>query len=177
MFKEIQSGLSKFFGKKWIPIILILVVCFVLLSYSSSKGNVLDIMSDGSAPTPATGGVPQSKTVPVGNTAPAPAVVPMGGSDYALHPIANPSELLPKDVNSEWSQLNPIVSGNNVAIPDLLTAGYHTGIDTIGQSLRNPSYDLRSDPIIPPAQVGPWNQSTITPDYARVPLEIGVGSR
>jgi len=36
---------------------------------------------------------------------------------------------------------------------------------------------LRSDPIIPKSNIGPWNQSTIEPDIGRVPLEIGVGSQ
>jgi hypothetical protein len=62
-------------------------------------------------------------------------------------------------------------------MPDLLQAGYHIGLDTIGQTLRNPNYQLRSDPIIPKQEVGPWNLSTIEPDIGRVPLEIGVGSK
>ena len=57
--------------------------------------------------------------------------------------------------------------------PDLLQAGYHIGLDTIGQTLRNANLQLRSDPIIPKTVVGPWLQSTIEPDIARVPLEIG----
>jgi hypothetical protein len=58
-------------------------------------------------------------------------------------------------------------------MPDLLKAGHHIGLDTIGQTLRNANLQLRSDPIISKAEVGPWNQSTIETDYARVPLEIG----
>jgi hypothetical protein len=58
-------------------------------------------------------------------------------------------------------------------MPDLLQAGYHIGLDTIGQTLRNANYQYRSDPIIPKVDIGPWNQSTIEADYGRVPLEIG----
>jgi hypothetical protein len=61
----------------------------------------------------------------------------------------------------------------DILMPDLLQAGYHIGLDTIGQTLRNPNLQLRSDPIITKADVGPWNHSTIEPDYARVPLELG----
>jgi len=32
---------------------------------------------------------------------------------------------------------------------------------------------LRSQPIIPKKDIGPWNQSTIDQDISRVPLEIG----
>jgi len=96
-------------------------------------------------------------------------------SGYKLQPIANPAELLPKDVNSQFSTLNPNVGSNNIAIPDLLEAGYHIGLDTIGQTLKNPNYDIRSAPLIPKTIVSPWNNSTIEPDIARVPLEIGQG--
>jgi hypothetical protein len=86
--------------------------------------------------------------------------------------ITNTSDLLPLDQNSQWAALNPVNAGN-VAMPDLLQAGYHIGLDTIGQTLRNANLQLRSDPVIQKADVGPWNQSTIEGDYGRVPLEIG----
>jgi hypothetical protein len=88
----------------------------------------------------------------------------------------NPSELLPKDVNQEWATLNPTGNGDLSQV-NLLKAGYHIGIDTIGQSLRNANLQIRSEPPNPQLNVGPWNQSTITPDFMRVPLELGVGSQ
>lgn len=88
--------------------------------------------------------------------------------------IQNPAELLPKDQNSQWGQLNPAGKGELENI-NLLKAGYHYGINTVGQSLRNANLQIRSDPIIPQIPVGPWNQSTMEPDYMRPPFEIGVG--
>jgi hypothetical protein len=88
----------------------------------------------------------------------------------------DPSELLPKDVNNEWARLNPTGKGELSQV-NLLKAGYHIGIDTIGQSLRNANLQIRSEPPNPQLNVGPWNQSTITPDFMRVPLELGVGSQ
>jgi hypothetical protein len=41
--------------------------------------------------------------------------------------------------------------------------------------LKNPNLQLRSDPIIPKKEIGPWNQSTYEPDLMRVPLEVGCG--
>ena len=38
------------------------------------------------------------------------------------------------------------------------------GIDTIQQSKRNASQDLREAPVCPKFNVGPWNNSTIQPD-------------
>lgn len=90
--------------------------------------------------------------------------------------IQNPAELLPKDQNSQWAQLNPTGKGDLSNI-NLLKAGYHIGIDTIGQSLRNGNLQVRSEPPNPQLNVGPWNQSTIEPDFMRPPLEIGSGTQ
>ena len=89
---------------------------------------------------------------------------------------SNPADLLPKDTNSAWSQLNPAGKGDLANI-NLLKAGYHIGIDTIGQTLRNANLQIRSEPANPQVSVGPWNQSTITPDFMRPPLELGQGGQ
>jgi hypothetical protein len=88
----------------------------------------------------------------------------------------NPADLLPKDNNSGWSALNPAGSGALGNI-NLLKAGALIGIDTIGQTLRNANLQIRSEPPNPQLSVGPWNQSTITPDFLRPPLELGQGSQ
>ena len=88
--------------------------------------------------------------------------------------IQNPSDLLPQDKNSQWAQLNPAGKGDLANI-NLLKAGYHIGIDTVGQSLRNANLQIRSEPPNPQINVGPWNQSTIEPDFMRPPLELGSG--
>jgi hypothetical protein len=90
--------------------------------------------------------------------------------------IQNPAELLPKDSNNQWAQLNPSGKGD-LANVNLLKAGYHIGIDTIGQTLRNANLQIRSEPPNPQLYVGPWNQTTISPDLLRVPLELGSGSQ
>jgi hypothetical protein len=90
--------------------------------------------------------------------------------------IQNPSELLPKDNNSEWARLNPSGQGELANI-NLLKAGYNIGIDTIGSSLRNANLQERSEPPNPQLSVSIWNQSTIMPDYQKVPLEIGQGTQ
>ena len=90
--------------------------------------------------------------------------------------IQNPADLLPKDTNGEWAQLNPAGKGELANI-NLLKSGYHIGIDTIGQSLRNANLQIRSEPPNPQLNVGPWNLSTISSDTMRVPFEIGSGSQ
>lgn len=82
-------------------------------------------------------------------------------------------DLLPKDAaNSKWAQVNPAGQGDVKDI-NLLNAGYHIGVDTIGQSLRNPNYQLRSEPPNPRQQVSPWMQSTIEYDSGRRTFELG----
>ena len=56
-----------------------------------------------------------------------------------------PSELLPANVNSQWSQVNPSGQGK-LGDQNFLSAGYHFGTDTVGQSLRNANRQLRSEP-------------------------------
>jgi len=82
-------------------------------------------------------------------------------------------DLLPKDAaNSRWAQMNPAGQGD-VKDQNYLTAGYHIGINTVGQSLRNANLQLRSEPVNPQIPVSPWNISTIEPDVNRRPLEVG----
>lgn len=90
--------------------------------------------------------------------------------------VANPSELLPNDSNSEWAKLNPSGSGDLQNV-NLLSAGSLVGVDTVGNSLRNANQQLRSEPANPQLNVGPWNNTTIAPDTMRVPLEIGQGAQ
>jgi hypothetical protein len=82
-----------------------------------------------------------------------------------------PSDLLPKDMHSEWSDINP--ASNDLKNVNLLTANQMIGINTVSSSLRNANYQERSEPIIPKTDVGPWYHSTIEPDLYRRPLEIG----
>jgi hypothetical protein len=90
--------------------------------------------------------------------------------------MQNPSDLLPGDTNNEWAQLNPAGQGDLANI-NLLKAGYHIGIDTVGQTLRNANLQIRSEPPNPQVNVSPWMQSTISPDLMRIPLELGQGGQ
>ena len=82
-----------------------------------------------------------------------------------------PSELLPKDQNSVWSQQNPMGTGS-LKGKNFLSAGALIGINTVGQSMRNANYQLRSEPPNPQVAVSVFNQSTIEPDTNRRSLEI-----
>jgi len=82
-----------------------------------------------------------------------------------------PGELLPKDTNSVWSQQNPMGTGS-LKGKNFLSAGALVGINTVGQSMRNANYQLRSEPPNPQVAVSVFNQSTIEPDANRRSLEI-----
>jgi hypothetical protein len=165
MFNEIASGFSKFFTPQRILILVIfLTLIWLLMSYSDAKTMSLDGMETGSS----TANTASSTGAPATATYAAPSAAPSTGAS------ASPNDLLPQDQNSQWAALNPVnMSQGNIIAGDMLQAGYHIGLDTIGQTMKNANLQLRSDPIIPKQSVGPWNQSTFEPDYARVPLEIG----
>lgn len=81
-------------------------------------------------------------------------------------------DLLPKDANLKWAQINPSSVGD-ITDKNFLTAGYHLGINTVGQSLRNANLQLRSEIPNPQVAVSPWLISTIEPDIRPVSFEIG----
>ncbi len=158
ILNTIQSGFSKFVTpQRMFVMVVFLVLAWFLLSYSDSKSFSMVSMETGTPSAPAT-------------SAPADASAPVE------KPVANPNDLLPADANSQWAALNPVnMNQGSILNGDMLQAGYHIGLDTIGQSMKNPNLQLRSDPIIPKQEVGPWNQSTYEPDLGRIPLEVGYG--
>ena len=86
--------------------------------------------------------------------------------------VLNSADLLPRDANSLHAQVVPSGQGA-LSDQNFLTAGYHIGINTVGQTLRNANRQLRSEPPNPQVKVSPWNQTTIETDVNRRPLEIG----
>lgn len=107
---------------------------------------------------------------------------PVQGGGAGSAPVPSPScfprdrltadDLLPRDAsNSRWAQMNPAGQGD-VRDQNFLTAGYHSGVNTVGSSMRNANLQIRSEPANPQLAVSPWNISTITPDNLRKPLEI-----
>ena len=107
---------------------------------------------------------------------PEPAPVAASGAESAgnCYPRDQLSadDLLPKDKNSQWAEVNPEGQGE-LKDRNFVEAGWHFGINTVGQSLRNANYQIRSEVPNPQVKVSPWNQSTIGPDTNRQALEIG----
>ena len=86
--------------------------------------------------------------------------------------VLSSADLLPRDADSLYAQVNPSGQGS-LEDQNFLTAGYHIGINTVGQTLRNANRQLRSEPPNPQVKVSPWLQTTIDPDVNRRALEIG----
>lgn len=179
MFKEILSGFNKFFTREKIIILLIFFILgYALMSYSDSKNYIIDRMENGTGANGGNGNTNVQQQQPPLTNNNTVTTLPTNGGSVPNKSIENPSDLLPKDKNSQWTALNPVtVGGNSNVMPDLLQAGYHIGLDTIGQTLKNANLQLRSDPYIAKTDIGPWMQSTIEPDLGRVPLEIGYGQK
>jgi hypothetical protein len=78
------------------------------------------------------------------------------------------NNLMPQQTNPDWFEVIPDpISVNN---RHLINVTRPVGINTVGTSLRNPSYDIRGSPACPKFVVSPWNQSSIDPDVNLKPI-------
>ena len=83
----------------------------------------------------------------------------------------NAKDYLPKEVNDDW--FNTDFSQAKYKMNDdklINTERYVVGVNTVGQSLKNASYDIRGAINVPKYSVSPWNNSTTEPDYNIKPL-------
>ena len=189
--KNLQKNVK---SHHFIALIGVLVLALAIMQYSGRKTNYNDGFGDGYSNSPsnvqgsqgvAVGAAPTQPKQVVGGAEPLGqnevySNVPAGSmtSTYGLTPAGkpgatyDPSELLPKDLNSQWAQLNPAGNADFKNV-NLLKAGYLIGIDTIGSTLRNANLQERSEPPNPTTSVSPWLNTTIEPDLMRLPLEIG----
>jgi hypothetical protein len=86
-----------------------------------------------------------------------------------MMPLLTPSsQLLPKPSPdaADFDMWAP----KNLQAQNFLTATQWIGVNTQGSSLKNANYDLRADPIIPKADVGPWMASSVDPNIYQKPL-------
>lgn len=80
-------------------------------------------------------------------------------------------DFLPKEINDQWFNTDFSQAKNNINDDKLInTERYVIGINTVGQSLKNASYDIRGTVPNPKFTVSPWNNSTYEPDFNLKPL-------
>ena len=87
-----------------------------------------------------------------------------------------PQDLLPEGQASQIETFHesvPEIGEGILRGVNYLDAGFHVGVNTIGQSLRNANLNLRAEPPNPRTQVSPWMASTIDPDLGRRPMSDG----
>ena len=83
----------------------------------------------------------------------------------------NAKDFLPKEINDQWFDTDFSQAKTNINDDKLInTERYVIGINTVGQSLKNASYDIRGTIANPKFSVSPWNNSTYEPDYNIKPL-------
>ena len=83
-----------------------------------------------------------------------------------------PEDLLPEDQAKAASEFaSSAITADGLMNVNMLKAGEHVGVNTVGQSLRNANQQLRSEPPNPQVNVSPWMNSNIGPDLMRRPLE------
>lgn len=88
--------------------------------------------------------------------------------------VLTANELLPRDDSaaiSDFNQSYPIGEGVLRGI-NYLSSGYHIGVNTVGQSLRNANRQIRGEPPNPQVSVSPWLNTTIGPDLERRSLDV-----
>jgi hypothetical protein len=88
------------------------------------------------------------------------------GNENTKQKKLNSNDLLPvkSDSDQKWFE-NPDV-GIKIEDANLLSdAVQKVGVDTVGQTRKNPSYDIRGTVPCPKFQISPWNNSTTEPDY------------
>jgi hypothetical protein len=83
----------------------------------------------------------------------------------------NSKDFLPKQVNDEWFETDFSLAKYQLNDDKLInTEKYIIGINTVGESLKNASYDIRGTIPNPKFIVSPWNNSTYEPDFNLKPL-------
>jgi hypothetical protein len=77
------------------------------------------------------------------------------------------TSLLPKPTVPGQESWNIGAPQGVLASQNFLAATQQLGVDTVLSSLKNPSYDIRGDIPNPISILGPFNNTTITPDLTR----------
>ena len=75
------------------------------------------------------------------------------------------NDYLPKEINDDWFQTD-FTNAKTVDDDSLINIKPHTiGVNTVGQSLKNASHDIRGTIANPKFSISPWNNSTYESDW------------
>lgn len=73
------------------------------------------------------------------------------------------NKMMPQEIE-DWFDVEPLQSTKKIKGSHMIHPKEHMGIDTVANTLRNASHDIRGDIPNPKTKVSPWNNSTIEPD-------------
>ena len=79
--------------------------------------------------------------------------------EYTVKDLMNSEKLLPQQENKDW--FDTVEDAITVKNRHLININKPIGIDSVGSTLKNPSWDIRGDIVNPKFAVSPWNQSSI----------------
>lgn len=88
--------------------------------------------------------------------------------EYTTKELYNPYKLLPGEVNKDWFEVMP--EPIKVKNRHLINISRPVGLDTVGSTNKNASWDLRGDIPTPKRIVSPWMNSAIDPHIPTVGL-------
>lgn len=91
-----------------------------------------------------------------------------GNQDCSPEDLYDVQKYLPQEVNDDWFELVP--EAISVKNRHLINITKPIGVNTIGSSKKNASYDLRGAPSCPKYVVSPFLNSSIEPDNNLKPL-------
>jgi hypothetical protein len=145
--------------------------------FRSIEGFAVDGQVGSQAGAPLSGSVAASEEL--GHNSSPQVVKDLGRTPSTCYPqpALKAEDLLPKEDSEAIKEFNiakPAGEGILQGV-NMLDAGFHVGVNSVGQSLRNANQQLRAEPPNPQVQVSPWMMSSIGPDLMRRPLEDGEG--
>ena len=74
------------------------------------------------------------------------------------------NKMLPQEYEEDWFDAEPLLSTKKIKGTHLIHPKVHLGVNTIQNSLKNATHDLRGDVAVPKIRVSPFNNSSIEPD-------------
>lgn len=148
--------------------VLIIVVLFRMLRGGSESFDPMDTDFMGQAT------VPPSAQVTTAPARPGVTLQPVSSKPVdmsTMAPMTTSVDLLPKPNSSANTEFGEFAPTKALEAQNFVDATKMIGVDTVGSSLRNASYDLRRSPTIARSSVGPWQQSTVDADLYRKSLD------
>lgn len=155
-----NSFLEKISGNYsyWV-LIAVIIALAAMIGYSISTKEGMEVSAEQAEPSVEPTPEPVAESVPEVS-----APVASEDQEFAQTMVGNgesairPEDLLPqsdevRDFSKKFEQ--------NRLNRNFLVAGHHIGVNTVSSSLKNANLSIRSDPVIPRVNVGPWNDSTI----------------